>query len=117
MAKTGRRRILDLHTGFGNTAGVVATPQESDIITAIDHLLRFYVVLLGIRKAKQVPDESLRLCYAYWLNHYRKPDVPKQSTGRDELFRYVNKFYPNLKVWLEEDIRQPKDKHFFRTWP
>ena len=89
-------------------------PQEKvlDDHGAIDTLLRFYVVLCGIRHARQVPDISLSTCFRFWLCHYYNPK-------RQEFREYVDTFYPTLKKWLAED-REDKYK-FFRPkdfkWP
>lgn len=66
----------------------------------VDCFLRFYVFLCGIRAAKQVPDNSLRICYRYWLAHYYHP-------GRIELHVYINEYFPTLRRWLKED----REKH------
>lgn len=50
----------------------LTAPQEKQL-DQLDALLRFYVLLRGIRAAEQVPDESLRLGYAYWINFYSHP--------------------------------------------
>lgn len=66
----------------------------------VDCFLRFYVFLCGVRAAKQVPDNALRICYRYWLAHYYHP-------GRVELRIYINEFFPTLGRWLKED----REKH------
>jgi hypothetical protein len=68
-------------------------------LACIDELLRFYVVLLGIRKAGQVPERALKACYRYWVTHYHKED-------RMELKDYVDEFYPTLRAWLEKDKKK-----------
>ncbi len=72
-----------------------STTDEVDVID-IDKLLHFYVLLCGVREAKQVPDSALRKCFRYWLAHYYKP------THR-ELRLYIDRFYPTLSEWLKED--------------
>jgi NAD-dependent deacetylase len=89
----------------------------------IDNLLRFYVVLYGIRQARQVPDASLSTSYRFWLAHYYRND-------RSELRGYINSNFPTLRKWLLADTstwsrfkRRPFSKWwrpFFRPddfWP
>jgi hypothetical protein len=66
---------------------------------SLDALLRFYVVLHGVSRASQVPEESLSICFRYWLAHYFRGDRPG--------FRgYVDRSYPTLSRWLRDDCRQ-----------
>jgi len=80
--------------------------QEEKILDdcrAIDALLRFYVVLCGVRHARQVQNLSLSTCFRYWLSHYYNPD-------RTEYKEYVDEFFPTLRKWLAKDAEQ---KHEF----
>lgn len=108
--------VLQWYTGTIPRGALSPTPQQERLVTSLDHLLRFYVVLLGIRAAQQVPDASLRLCYAYWLNHYWKPEN-NAGRGRVEFQAYVNRYFPNLKKWMLCDQQLSMKKRFFRTWP
>ena len=85
----------------------VSTTAESSpdtTLASLDKLLRFYVVMHGLRKARQVPDAALRTCYRYWLAHYFHPRRPA--------FRaYVNQFFPTLRKWLD------CEKHWYRRSP
>ncbi len=85
-----------------------ATDQEFEDLLPLDELLRFYVLLVGIRAAKQVPDASLRACYRYWLCHYFNPE-------RTEFRDYVDHFYPTLRNWLQTDRPwyRRRSKYFF----
>jgi hypothetical protein len=62
----------------------------------LDALLRFYVLLYGVLRARQVPAASLSYCFRYWLAHYFKADC-------HEFRRYVNKYYPSTRAWLRRD--------------
>jgi len=89
------------------------TSQVSNDLAAIDKLLRFYVVMHGVRKARQIPDAALRTCYRYWLAHYFHPRRP-------DFRAYVNQFYPTLRSWLACEKnwyqRAPSRPHrFFRA--
>jgi NAD-dependent deacetylase len=64
--------------------------------SAIDDMLRFYVVLCSVRRAKQLPDASLSTSYRFWLAHYYRND-------RVELRNYINEFFPTLRSWLLND--------------
>lgn len=80
-------RFLSLKTLPNAEASPAAT------LASLDKLLRFYVVMHGLRKARQVPDAALRTCYRYWLAHYFHPRRP--------VFRaYVDQFFPTLRNWL-----------------
>lgn len=83
----------------------------------LDALLRFYVLLLGVRRARQVKDQVLATCYRFWLAHYFHP-------CRRELRLYVARFYPTLHLWLRKDMawwRRLSRRDFFRParfgWP
>lgn len=65
-------------------------------IAVLDDLLRFYVFLVGIKKARQVRDSALASCYRYFLCHY-------YSRDRRELRIYIDTFWPTLKKWLAHD--------------
>jgi hypothetical protein len=91
------------------------SPQEKEIengCRAIDALLRFYVMLCGVRHAKQVPEDSLSICFRYWLCHYYNPE-------RKAFREYVDEFYPTLRQWLKTDA--DNKYKFFRPgdfgWP
>lgn len=71
----------------------------------LDSLLRFYVVLYGILRARQAPELSLSICFRYWLAHYFRKD---RIGFRD----YVDRGYPTLSNWLQEDCCQ--ELSFFR---
>lgn len=71
----------------------------------LDDLLRFYVLLYGVFRAKQVPEVSLSICFRYWLAFYFRVDRPG--------FRfYIDRSYPTLSKWLRDDCR--KGLQFFR---
>lgn len=84
------------------------TGNNADPLEGIDKLLRFYVLLCGVREAKQVPDSALRKCFRYWLAHYYNP-------SRRELRLYIETFYPTLAEWLEAD-RHWLRRFFRRTF-
>lgn len=90
--------------------GAPMAAQQSKQLENIDALLRFYVVLLGIRRARQVPDASLKTCYRYWLGLYYHKDRP-------ELREYVDVHYRTLSRWLADDQRQPLSRRFFDPQP
>jgi len=84
----------------------VVNPDE------IDNLLRFYVVLYGIRQARQVPDASLSTSYRFWLAHYYRKD-------RAELREYINSNFPTLRKWLLADTSRMgrfKLRKFSKWW-
>jgi hypothetical protein len=83
-----RKRIVS--TGINPANG------EGDLHAAIDDFLRFYVLLIGVRIARQVPERSLSTCYRFWMAHYYRND-------RQELRQYINMFFPTLKSWLLRD--------------
>jgi NAD-dependent deacetylase len=109
--KKVRKALLDEVCRRGNfetsDGGVVKGdgPVSSDEMKAIDDLLHFYVLLCGVREAKQVPDSALAKCFRYWLAHYYHP-------GRRELRYYINTYYPTLTQWLSEDLSWFKRNHF-----
>lgn len=104
LEETARNETKDAQTPAKATK---LTSEQGEMLEQLDALLRFYVLLRGIRKAQQVPDESLRLCYAYWLNFYF-------STKRTEFARYVNTYFGGLKKWIDEDQAVPSHERFFR---
>jgi hypothetical protein len=73
-----------------------AVAKEQRNCDEIDEFLRFYVVLCGIRHARQVPDLSLSTCYRFWLAHYYRTD-------RKEFRDYINRYFPTLRAWLLSD--------------
>jgi hypothetical protein len=77
-------------------------------LAAIDELLRFYVFLFGIRMARQVPDDSLSVCFRFWLAHYH-------SEGRKEFKHYIESYFPTLKNWLKTDRRFFRPEEFWPT--
>lgn len=90
----------------------VSTPAPFNL-GQLDKLLRFYVVMHGFRKARQIPDAALRTCYRYWLAHYF-------HTRRPAFRAYVDHFYPTLrnwlateKAWYKRDLSRPS--RFFRA--
>ena len=79
------------------------------MIPGLDQLLRFYVLLCGVRAAKQVPDASLMKCFRFWLAHFYSP-------SRRELKLYISKYYPTLTRWLLDDRKwrcRPFRRSFF----
>lgn len=87
-----------------------ATATSDQALDPLDELLRFFVLLLGIRKAGQVPDSALQACYRYWLSHCFNP-------SRRELRIYVERLYPTLNRWLAADCgwwRRLLHRSFFR---
>lgn len=89
-------------------------------LKTLDPLLRFYVVLVGVREAGQVPDTALLACYRYWLAHYYSP-------RRTYFKMYVDKYFPTLEQWLKKDQKpyrvwlgvdffRPRDFKF-ESWP
>ena len=91
--ETRRRETAKLSDELGNQ------------VEAIDTLLRFYVVLVGVRRAGQVPDAALSACYRFWPAHY-------YHTGHVELRDYINRYFPTVRDWLLEDLIRPRP--FFR---
>lgn len=71
----------------------------SSPLRRLDALLRFYVFIYGIRRARQVKDSALSACYRFYLAHYYSP-------SRRELLLYIHNYYPTLRRWLLHD----------RTW-
>jgi len=71
----------------------------------LDGMLRFYVLLYGVFRARQVPEVSLSICFRYWLAFYFRKDRPGFR-------RYVDRSYPTLSNWLREDCC--KRLQFFR---
>lgn len=67
-----------------------------EAVDAVDAMLRFYVLIRGVRAAKQVKDAALRACFRYWLAHFYNPK-------RWEFRLYVHRFFPTLRQWLAED--------------
>ena len=80
--------------------------EDTSILAALDGLLRFYVVLCGIRKGGQIPDTALKICYRYWL-------AQCFCSERVDLRRYVEHFFPALGYWLAEDERLKNSRRFF----
>lgn len=74
---------------------------------AIDAMLRFYVVLCGVRQANQVPEDSLSTCFRFWLGHYH-------CSTRKEFKDYVDAFFPTLRKWLADDAERRYARRFFR---
>jgi NAD-dependent deacetylase len=68
-------------------------------IDALDAMLRFYVVLLGVRQAGQVSERALATCYRFWLGHYFSP-------ARRELRLYIRRYFPTLHEWLAKDAKR-----------
>lgn len=79
--------------------------RERRVYSEFDAVLRFYVILYGVRIAKQVPDNALSVCFRYWLAHYFHKD-------RKEFQKYIDASYPTLSRWLREDCKD--DCRFFR---
>jgi NAD-dependent deacetylase len=73
--------------------------EDNARLKPLDHLLGFYVLLHGIRRARQTSDAPLKTCFRYWLTQYYCPYRPA--------FRaYVDTFYPTLKTWLRQDEKR-----------
>lgn len=71
----------------------------------LDCLLRFYVLLYGVLRARQVPEILLSTCFRYWLAHYFRSD-------RTRFRQYVDDGYPTISNWLKEDCA--RELRFFR---
>lgn len=91
---------------LARAGGPALEPAVADRLYSVDALLRFYVVLLGIRHAHQVPDLSLRTCYRYWLGLYF-------ASERKDFRRYVDAYYTTLSQWLNSDMQRQPKKRFF----
>lgn len=94
--KKGRDIIDSSHSYQRHAAALQKCVTERTGNDDLDALLRFYVVLYGIRLANQIPMRSLSVCFRYWLAHYFRSD-------RLEFRAYIDTFYPTLKKWLNED--------------
>jgi|GEM_PF-100666 len=81
--------------------------KHSEQLQAIDALLRFYILLFGLKRAHQAPDASLRICYAYWLTQYHNP-------ARRELRLYIHAMFPTLARWIRNDRGVFKRKSIYR---
>jgi hypothetical protein len=104
-AKTGKQMIDD-NSEYRKIAGALTTGVElKESCVAMDELLDFYILLHGVRHARQVPDAALSVCFRYWLAHYFHKE-------RLEFRLYVEAFYPTLTRWLREDCKD--DLPFFR---
>jgi NAD-dependent protein deacetylase/lipoamidase len=77
--------------------------DRSSPLQKLDALLRFYVLVYGIRSAGQVSDSALRACYRFYLAHYYSP-------SRRELRLYIHTYYPTLRGWLLDDRRWRRRK-------
>jgi hypothetical protein len=73
---------------------------------SLDAMLRFYVLLYGVHRARQVPEQSLSICFRYWLAHYFRRDRPGFR-------RYVDVHFPTLALWLRRDCKE--GLRFFRA--
>ncbi len=116
--KAGRSLFED---GYKQAAAILKASTNRRTLTApeklaeqekIDELLRFYVVLVGVRKERQVSDASLSACYRFWMAHYYRHD-------RAELRRYINYFFPTLRTWLLNDAclwSRLAERPFSRWW-
>jgi NAD-dependent deacetylase len=78
-------------------------------LKSVDALLRFYILLLGIREAGQVPDASLAACYRYWLAQAFNP-------RRREYRMYIAKNFPTLHNWLSKDRKGRRGKTRKKTF-
>ncbi|HEU4386520.1 MAG TPA: Sir2 family NAD-dependent protein deacetylase [Blastocatellia bacterium] len=89
---------------------VKAVRPGSTELAQLDALLRFFIVLRGMRESRQVKDTVLSTCYRFWLAQYFNP-------CRREFRLYVRRFFPTLHNWLVSDgrlsIRRSK-RSFFR---
>ena len=81
--------------------------RENDLLAPVDSLLRFYILLHGIRRARQVPDLPLKTCFRYWLTQYYGP-------YRTAFRAYVDTFFPTLTNWLKEDQKHGERVRRFR---
>ncbi len=106
-ARIDRQKLSGLV--LGETVGSGPEAETSADFGTLDSLLRFYVVLNGVSKAEQVPDEVLSTCFRYWLCHYYNPK-------RTEFRSYVDTYFPTLKKWLLEDAARERKSRFFRPW-
>jgi hypothetical protein len=82
-----------------DVASSKAVEQDSSLpgkLEGLDSLLRFYVYLRGVQKARQVPASALRACYRYWLTFYFDPQ-------RNAFRAYVDWFFPTVSAWLRRD--------------
>lgn len=104
LAETTHNELKNSETPAAPTA---LTSTQGYHLEQLDALLRFYVLLRGIRKAQQVPDESLRLCYGYWLNFY-------YHNKRSEFSTYVDRYFPGLAKWISDDYDLDQNERFFR---
>lgn len=86
------RRYFCLH-GVEKRGEAQQRLQQLEQVEGLDTLLRFYVYLRGVQKARQVPDDALRACYRYWLTFYFNP---KRMAFR----AYVDWFFPTVSAWL-----------------
>ena len=93
---------LELRAAVERTQG--AKPGKA--LEELDVLLRFYVLLLGVRGAAQVPDAVLGTCYRFWLAHYFRLD-------RGEFRRYVDRYFPTLRDWLGRTDAAARGHAFF----
>jgi NAD-dependent deacetylase len=71
------------------------TAAEREALAALDRLLRFYILLLGIQPG-QVRDEVLATTYRYWLAQCFNP-------ARRELRLYVTRLFPALGAWIAKE--------------
>ena len=118
------RALIEDDVAYGNIVGLMHTAvleavepipltrsrmslEETERLGPVDSLLHFYVLLHGIRRARQVRDLPLKTCFRYWLTQYYCPYRPA--------FRaYVDTFFPTLKQWLHDDAKRwRKSRRFF----
>jgi len=94
------KELIDDNYKYADFAKNIEQAVKTRAVCAeMDILLDFYVMLYGVRSARQVPDKPLSICFRYWLAHYFRKD-------RKEFRSYVDKFYPTLRRWLEKDCRE-----------
>ena len=118
------RALIEDDTAYGQVRGVLKKEvseggrniadrrkQSGSIeqkLVDLDEMLRFYVVLYGVRQAHQVPDAALSACFRFWLTQYFNPK-------RVEFAHYVDEYFPTLQEWIHDDFRRyrSKDRRFF----
>jgi hypothetical protein len=93
------KQMIDDNSRYQKVArALVSGVEQKESCETMDALLDFYILLHGVRHARQVPDAALSVCFRYWLAHYFHKD-------RTEFRGYVEAFYPTLTRWLREDCK------------
>jgi hypothetical protein len=100
------KQMIDDNSEYAKIAPALSRgAEQKESCVEMDKLLDFYILLHGVRHARQVPDAALSVCFRYWLAHYFHKD-------RKEFRGYVETFYPTLTRWLREDCKN--ELPFFR---